>query len=266
MRASEPSPAENPKEISSNDPPELPATTGSAAAASISIATPAVAEGTAPAAVDKPRSSFTSWKQHQGFETNAPWCRLLTESPQNPTISVHTTNFLVGSSKHANLLIRDHSISAILCSIRLTQIFQQLPYERIISTSATDVQTNIGKLINAERRKGDASAVTGASILASLSSPRVDLSHLKPTSPTSGKNYRGSDLPSSPIVNEDELDGQEVNSATNLESEAVADVGAASKILPLDGSVESGLQESSTSCSWNILSDLSCHDLGLIIT
>ncbi|KAL0441932.1 UNVERIFIED_CONTAM: Spastin [Sesamum radiatum] len=291
-KASEPSPAENPKEISSNDPPELPATTGSAAAASISIATPVVAEGTAPAAVDKPRSSFTSWKQHQGFETNAPWCRLLTESPQNPTISVHTTNFLVGSSKHANLLIRDHSISAILCSIRLTQrdgksvavlesrgskgcvqvngktikkntsydlnsgdevvfgflgshayIFQQLPYERIISTSATDVQTNIGKLINAERRKGDASAVTGASILASLSSPRVDLSHLKPTSPTSGKNYRGSDLPSSPIVNEDELDGQEVNSATNLESEAVADVGAASKILPLDGSVESGLQE-----------------------
>ncbi|KAL0355118.1 UNVERIFIED_CONTAM: Spastin [Sesamum radiatum] len=303
-KASEPSPAENPKEISSNDPPELPATTGSAAAASISIATPAVAEGTAPAVVDKPRSSFTSWKQHQGFETNAPWCRLVTESPQNPTISVHTTNFLVGSSKHANLLIRDHSISAILCSIRLTQrdgksvavlesrgskgcvqvngktikkntsydlnsgdevvfgflgshayIFQQLPYERIISTSATDVQTNIGKLINAERRKGDASAVTGASILASLSSPRVDLSHLKPTSPTSGKNYRGSDLPSSPIVNEDELDGQEVNSATNLESEAVADVGAASKILPLDGSVESVLQESSTSCSWNVERD-----------
>ncbi|KAK4436871.1 Spastin [Sesamum alatum] len=291
-KASEPSPAENPKEISSNDPPELPDTAASAAAASISIATPAVAEGTAPAVVDKPRSSFTSWKQHQGFETNAPWCRLLTESPQNPTISVHTTNFLVGSSKHANLLIRDHSISAILCSIRLTQrdgksvavlesrgskgcvqvngktikkntsydlnsgdevvfgflgshayIFQQLPYERIISTSVPDVQTNIGKLINAERRKGDASAVTGASILASLSSPRVDLSHLKPTSPTSGKNYRGSDLPSSPIVNEDELDGQEVNSATNLESEAVADVGAASKILPPDGSVESGLQE-----------------------
>lgn len=42
---------------------------------------------------------------------------------QNPTVSVYTTNFLVGSSKQANLLIRDQTISAILCSIRLSQVF-----------------------------------------------------------------------------------------------------------------------------------------------
>ncbi|KZV29216.1 hypothetical protein F511_22381 [Dorcoceras hygrometricum] len=202
----------------------------------------------------------------------------------NPTVSVYTTNFLVGSSKQANLLIRDQTISAILCSIRLTQrddkpvavlesrgskacvqvngktikknstcdlnsgdevvfgflgthayIFQQLPYEHIIKSPPPDVQANIGKMIHVEKRAGDASAVAGASILASLSNPRQDLSPLKHTSQASGKNNRVSDLPSSPTVNEDELDGQEVNSATNLGCEAAIDAGAANKF---DGSDE----------------------------
>ncbi|KAL1553960.1 hypothetical protein AAHA92_14573 [Salvia divinorum] len=292
-KASESSPAENPKEISSADPPELPATaadTAPDAAASVSVATPVVPEGAAATALEKPRSSFTSWKQHQGYETTSPWCKLLTESPQNPTVSVYTTNFLVGSSKQSNLLIRDQTISAFLCSIRLDQrddkpvavlesrgskgcvlvngktikkntscdlssgdevvfgflgshayIFQQLPYDSVIKTPPPDVQTNIGKFIPIERR-GDASAVAGASILASLSMC-PDISHLKPTSQASGKNLRGNDLPpSSPILNEDDLDGQEVNSATDLGSEVAADVGAASKNLPLDGNVESGLE------------------------
>ncbi|KAL3617557.1 hypothetical protein CASFOL_037878 [Castilleja foliolosa] len=288
-KASEPSPVENPKELSSTDPPELPAPAAPYTPAATASTPPAVAEAAAAAGVDKSRSSFTSWKQHQGFETTSPWCRLLTESPQNPTVSVYTTNFLVGSSKHANLLIREQTVSAILCSIRLSQrddktvavlesrggkgcvqvngktikkniscdlnsgdevvfgflgshayIFQQLPYDSIIKTPPPDVQTNAGKLVHVERRAGDASAVAGASILASLSNLRQDLSRLKPTSQTSGKNYRGSDLPSSPLLNEDD---QEVNSATNLGGEAAADVGgAASKILPLDGNIEAGLE------------------------
>ncbi|XP_075489367.1 uncharacterized protein LOC142528219 [Primulina tabacum] len=110
---------ENPKKISSNDPPELPAAT--AAAASISDAIPVIAEGATAAVDDKPRNSFTSWKQLQGFETNTPWCRLLSESPLKPTISVRATNFSVGSSKKADLLIRDQTNSAISCSLRLTQ-------------------------------------------------------------------------------------------------------------------------------------------------
>ncbi|XP_042002426.1 uncharacterized protein LOC121751692 [Salvia splendens] len=297
-KASESSPAENPKEISSADPPELPATTAADAAdtapdaaASVSVATPVVPEVAAATALEKPRSSLLSRKQHQSYETTSPWCKLLTESPQNPTVSVYTTNFLVGSSKQANLLIRDQTISAILCSIRLDQrddkpvavlesrgskgcvlvngktikkntscdlssgdevvfgflgshayIFQQLPYDSVIKTPPPDVQTNIGKFIPVERR-GDASAVAGASILASLSMC-PDLSRVKPTSQASGKNLRGSDLPpSSPILNEDDLDGQEVNSATNLGSEVAAEDGAVSKNLPLDGNVESGLEE-----------------------
>ncbi|CAA0816548.1 AAA-type ATPase family protein, partial [Striga hermonthica] len=289
-KALEPQTAENPKELCSVDPPELPA---AAATPSASLATPAAAEGGAAANVDKPKTSLASWKQHQGFETTSPWCRLLAESTQNPTVSVYTTNFLVGASKHANLLIRDQTVSAILCSIRLSQrddkpvavleirgskgcvqvngrtikkntscnlnsgdevvfgflgshayIFQQLPYDSIIKTPPPDIQTNAGKLVQVERRAGDASAVAGASILASLSNLRQDLSRLKPTSLTSGKNYRGSDLPSSPLINEDDLDGQEVNSATNLGAEAAGDVGGAtSKILPLDGNVEAGLED-----------------------
>ncbi|KAL6518001.1 hypothetical protein OROMI_033702 [Orobanche minor] len=302
-KGSESSPAGNhPNRLSKTNPPELPAAasvdtdtaaTTPSAPVSISVATPAVAEGAVAAVVDKSRSSFASWKQHQGFETTSPWCRLLTESTQNPTVSVYTTNFLVGSSKHANLLIRDQTVSEILCSIRLAQrddkfiavlesrgskgcvqvngktikkntscdlnsgdevvfgflgshayIFQQLPYDRIIKTPPADIQTNIGKLVHVERRAGDASAVAGASILASLSNLRQDLSRLKPASQTSGKNYRGSDPPSSPLINEDDLEGQEVNSATDFGSEAAVDVaGAASKILPLDGNIGAALEE-----------------------
>ncbi|XP_073272500.1 uncharacterized protein [Primulina huaijiensis] len=280
-------PAGNPREISSTDPAERQAAT--VPAMSVSVSTHVVAEGAVAAVADKPRSSFTSWKQHLGFETTTPWCRLLTQSSLNPTVSMYTTNFLVGSSKQANLLIRDQTISAILCSIRLTQrddkpvavlesrgskacvlvngktikknsscdlnsgdevvfgflgthayIFQRLPYEHIIKRPSPDVQANVGKLIHVERRAGDASAVAGASILASLSNPRQDLSRLKPASQASGKNYRVSEPPSSPTVNEDELDGQEVNSATNLGSEAAVDVVAANKF---DDSIEPGLED-----------------------
>lgn len=123
------------------------------------------------------------------------------------------------------------------------------------------VKTSTGKAICYERRKRNASAVTGASFLASLSSPWADLSRLKPTSRTSGKNYQGSDLRSSPVVNEDELDSQEVNSATHLESETAVETGAARKIFPLDGSIESGLQASTKNCSWKFFLDSLCHDL-----
>lgn len=106
-------------------------------------------------------------------------------------------------------------------------------------------------MIQVERRAGDSSAVQGASILASLSNPR----HKPPASQASGKNVRGSDLPSSPPLNEDDLDGQEVNSATNLGSEAAADAGTASKSLPLDVNMDTGLEAS------NITAGIESHYL-----
>ncbi|CAK9170296.1 unnamed protein product [Ilex paraguariensis] len=295
-------PAENSKELCSQlqaDPTESavgdPLAGGSGggeavkgdAAPAVSVVTP-IAEGTTPTIVDKPRSTFSSWKQNQGHETTTPWCKLLTQYPQNSTVSVYPTNFLVGSGKHANLLIKDQTISGVLCALRLLQregssiavleskgskgsvqvngkivkrstscvlnsgdevvfsllgnhayIFQQQPNDRIFKTPLTDVQTSVDKLLNGERRAGDASAVAGASILASLSSPRQDLSRLKPTSLDSGQTLQGAELPHPPIVQDDELDGLEVNSGTNIECDSAADGGATSKILPLDGNPDS---------------------------
>ncbi|KAM3381305.1 putative protein isoform X1 [Capsicum galapagoense] len=285
-------PTENPKELSSTEPPEFgvgavtPQAGGAAAAASdkgddapaVSVATP-VAEGATPAIVDKPRSSVTLRKLNQGSETTSPWCRLISEFPQNPTIHVSATTFMIGSSKNAHLPIKQQTVSATLCLIRLTQhegnwvavlesrgkgsvqvngktvrknsscilksgdelvfgvtgthayIFEQLPHELGVKSPPSDVRTSAGKLVRVERRAGDASAVAGASILASLSSLRQDPSRLKPTSQVSGNE------PSSPVIHEDEFDGLEVDSAANVGSSSAADVGLTSKILPLDGNL-----------------------------
>uniref|UniRef100_A0A3Q7GDR1 AAA+ ATPase domain-containing protein n=1 Tax=Solanum lycopersicum TaxID=4081 RepID=A0A3Q7GDR1_SOLLC len=128
-----PPPTENPKELSSTDPPEfaavtapdgettaVPAAKGEDAPSVSVVATP-IAEGATPAIVDKPRSSVTLRKLNQGSETTSPWCRLISEFPQNPTIHVSATNFLIGSSKNAHLPIKQQTVSATLCSIRLTQ-------------------------------------------------------------------------------------------------------------------------------------------------
>ncbi|XP_009589950.1 uncharacterized protein [Nicotiana tomentosiformis] len=293
-KSSLPPPTENPKELASTDPPEFDAVTPQATsgdgettakiddAPAVSVVAPTTA-GATPAIVDKPRSSMSLRKQNQGSETTSPWCWLMSEYPQNPTIHVSATNFLVGSSKNAHLHIKHQTVSATLCSLRLTQhegnwvavlesrgkgsvqvngktikkntscilnsgdglafglvgnhayIFQQLPYELGVKSPPSDVRTSAGKLLRVEKRAGDASAVAGASILASLSSLRQDPSRLKPTSQVSGN-----ELPSSPVIHEDELDGLEVDSAANVSSSSAADVGLTSKILPLDGDLNSG--------------------------
>lgn len=37
-------------------------------------------------------------------------------------MSIYTTNFVVGSNKQSNLLIKDQTISGILCNIKLTKV------------------------------------------------------------------------------------------------------------------------------------------------
>ncbi|KAL3512583.1 hypothetical protein ACH5RR_025300 [Cinchona calisaya] len=304
-KASEKSTEENSKEFCSTDPPGLtgggppaaacggavavshpiladPSATAPAAA---SLVTP-VAEGTTPAIVDKPRSSFSSWKQQNSYEMTTPWCRLLSQYPQNASVSVSITNFSIGSSKHANLLIRDQNVR---CSIKLAQregssiallesrgakgsvqvngkpikkspacvlssgdevvfgegknayIFQQLTYDLITKTPSPDLETDVGKLLHVERRDGDASIVASASILASLSSLRQNLSRLNPTSEASRKTYPGNELSSSPNANEDELDGLEVNSAANARGDNTTDIGA-NKILAVDGNLDTSIE------------------------
>ncbi|XP_028062275.1 uncharacterized protein LOC114265656 isoform X1 [Camellia sinensis] len=319
-------PAENSKEMCSPaavDPPECgpvdPPTAGVGeavslgkgdAAQAVAVATP-IADGvlilvcfrgSSPVVVDKPRSSFSSWstyqKQNPSFESSTPWCRLLSQYGQNSNVPICASNFTIGASRNTNLVLKDQTISAVLCAIKHTQregtsvalleskgskgtvqvngktikkgtscvlnsgdevvfgllgnhayIFLQLLNEVVLKTPSTvggtEVQSTVGKLLHVERRAGDPSAVAGASILASLSSLRQDLSRLKPTSQASGKTHQGAELPPLPVVHDSmdvDLDGLEVNSATNTGSDKAADIGATSKILALDGNLDSSIE------------------------
>lgn len=99
------------------------------------------------------------------------------------------------------------------------------------------------KLIQAEKRDGDLSAA-GATLLATLSSMRQDISRIRSTAQNISKTYQTAELPPSPIVHEDELDALEVNSSTNADSDSAVDIGATTKILSsdynMDGCIETG--------------------------
>ncbi|KAI8018552.1 ATPase family AAA domain-containing protein 1-A [Camellia lanceoleosa] len=307
-------PAENSKEMCSPaaaDPPECgpvdPPTAGVGeavslgkgdAAQAVAVATP-IADGvlilvcfrgSSPVVVDKPRSSFSSWstyqKQNPSFESSTPWCRLLSQYGQNSNVPICTSNFTIGANRTTNLVLKDQTISAVLCAIKHTQregtsvalleskgskgtvqvngktikkgtscvlnsgdevvfgllgnhayIFLQLLNEVVLKTPSTvggtEVQSTVGKLLHVERRAGDPSA------------PAQDLSRLKPTSQASGKTHQGAELPPLPVVHDSmdvDLDGLEVNSATNTGSDKAADIGATSKILALDGNLDSSIE------------------------
>ncbi|XP_057438999.1 uncharacterized protein LOC130730870 isoform X2 [Lotus japonicus] len=295
-----PPPPDNSKEFSTPDPPADPGECGpsdaqiaSAAAAVASDvkaeATPPIADGSSPTVVaDKPRASFSSWslyqKQNPNAESSAPWCRLLSQSAQNPNVAVCTPNFTIGSSRNCNFPLKDHTMSGNLCKIKHTQregsavavlestgskgsvlvngtlvkkntscmlnsgdevvfgsmgnhsyIFQQVNSE--VAVKGADVQSGVGKFLQLERRAGDPSAVAGASILASLSSLKQDLTRWKSPSQTSSKPHQGTDVSSPSVLHdytETELDGLEGNSAPNVGTDKAADVGASDKNSPMD--------------------------------
>ncbi|PON72168.1 Spastin [Trema orientale] len=95
-----------------------------------------------------------------------------------------------------------------------------------------ETQSGVGKLLHLERRTGDPSAVAGASILASLSSLRQDLSRWKSPGHSTGKLHPGTEVPTHSVVQdgtEVELDGLEGNSTPNLGSDKAEDIGAMDK-------------------------------------
>lgn len=96
-----------------------------------------------------------------------------------------------------------------------------------------------------ERRSGDPSAVAGASILASLSSLRQDISRFKSPGQNTGKLHQGTEVPAQSVVHdgtEVEVDGLEINSTPNAGSDKAADVGAVGKNLPHDRNQDSGTE------------------------
>ncbi|PWA67652.1 P-loop containing nucleoside triphosphate hydrolases superfamily protein [Artemisia annua] len=245
---------------------------GSDAAVATPVPTVPVSQASVPVLADKPRISFTSWKPpNQSCETATPWCRLLAQSSLNQTMTVYATSFVVGSSKNANLLIKD--ISTNLCIIKLNEregssvavleskggkgsvhvngktikkattcvlksgdevvfgshgnhayIFQQLPDDGLLKTHKSSRGRDLKALLT-ERRTGDPSAVAGASILASLSSIRQDLSSRFP------KFYLGPEIRHQ--NHDNDVDGLKVNSATNTGNDGAAEIEATSKSTPI---------------------------------
>ncbi|KAJ6888879.1 hypothetical protein NC652_029851 [Populus alba x Populus x berolinensis] len=122
-------------------------------------------------------------------------------------------------------------------------IFHQLLTE--VAVKSAEVHSSLGKLLQLERRSGDPSAVAGASILASLSSLRPDLSRWKSPGQTASKIHHGTEVPAQSVVHGDaevELDGMEGNSNPNLGSDKAAEVGAINQNLPHDCSQDSGTE------------------------
>uniref|UniRef100_A0A2C9UJ69 AAA+ ATPase domain-containing protein n=1 Tax=Manihot esculenta TaxID=3983 RepID=A0A2C9UJ69_MANES len=262
-------------------------------APAVALVTP-IAEGSTPLVVDKPRSSFSSWslyqKQNAAFEASTPWCKLLSQSAQNPNVVICTSSFTIGSNKNCNFPLKDQS--GILCKIKHTQregsavavlestgskgsvqvngevvkkntsrtlhsgdevvfglmgnhayIFQQVITD--VAVKGAEVQSSLGKLLQLERRSGDPSAVAGASILASLSSLRQDISRFKSPGQNTGKLHQGTEVPAQSVVHdgtEVEVDGLEINSTPNAGSDKAADVGAVGKNLPHDRNQDSGTE------------------------
>ncbi|KAH1246081.1 ATPase family AAA domain-containing protein 1-A [Glycine max] len=286
--------AENSKELSTLEPPADPGEcavqdaqiAGAASSDGKAEATPPIADGSTPTVVaDKPRGSFSSWrvhpKQNPNFEPSVPWCRLLSQSAQNPNVLISTPSFTIGSSRSCNFSLKDQTISANLCKIKHTQregnvvavlesmgskgsvvvngtlvkrsascvlnsgdevVFGLLGNHSYqinpeVTVKAAEIQGGAGKFFQFERRAGDPSAVAGASILASLSSLRPELTRWKSPSQTAHKPQQGTDVSSHSVFpdgTETELDGLEGNSAPNVATDKAFDVGASDKNSPMD--------------------------------
>ncbi|KAF5732210.1 hypothetical protein HS088_TW18G00901 [Tripterygium wilfordii] len=113
-------------------------------------------------------------------------------------------------------------------------IFQQLVTEGTVKSP--EVHSSVGKSLQLERRSGDSSAVAGASILASLSSLRQDLSCWKSPAQTTGKVSKGTEVPADTSVQNAtnaEVDGLEDHLAPNARGDGAVDIGVAvSKNFP----------------------------------
>ncbi|KAJ4974381.1 hypothetical protein NE237_007555 [Protea cynaroides] len=130
-------------------------------------------------------------------------------------------------------------------------IFQQLTPEAAVKVSSvvgvTEAQSNVGKGIHLERRSGDPSAVAGASILASLSNFRQDLSLLAPPTKSTSESQQGTEIPVCSLARdgpEMDLDVPERNGNSDPSAgrDKTVEVGTTSQSLHVDNNQESGVE------------------------
>ncbi|MCL7046088.1 hypothetical protein MKW94_030848, partial [Papaver nudicaule] len=143
--------------------------------------------------------------------------------------------------KNSNVVITSGDEVIFGSSGKHAYIFQQLRTDTAAkvpsSVGLAEAQTNTGKRLHLDRRSGDQSAVAGASILASLSSLRQDLSLLTPPAQNAGEVQQGTSIASCPLARDGsdmDVDGQETKE--NIEPMAGvdtdADIGASGTGLP----------------------------------
>ncbi|XP_039685765.1 uncharacterized protein [Medicago truncatula] len=205
----------------------------------------------------------------------AAWGKLISQSSQNPHLSISDPIFTVGQGRQSNLVLKDPTIGNVLCKLshieqqqggssvalleitggkgvvqvngktfrRTTKmilnggdevifgasgkhayIFQLLKSNNV-STAGTPPSVSILEAQSAalngmqvEARSGDPSAVTGASILASLSNIRKDLSLISPPAKTCKK--QSADISSLPSGHGDNVPDNEMKDTTNNDESA----------------------------------------------
>ncbi|KAM3312629.1 hypothetical protein ACQJBY_032468 [Aegilops geniculata] len=137
----------------------------------------------AAAAESSRRRKETPPQQHA-----APWAKLLSQCSQSPHLPISVPQFSVGQSKRCNLLLKDQSVSKILCKLRHVEIFQH-PLNDKVAKAVTSSAVGLleppvagVKHIHMENRTEVTSTVAGTEMLASVSSQSKDLPAVPPAS------------------------------------------------------------------------------------
>ncbi|GAB2240909.1 hypothetical protein Droror1_Dr00021427 [Drosera rotundifolia] len=154
----------------------------------------------------------------------------------------------IGVKKNSSRLL--HSGDEVLFSPTgsYSYIFQQLVMDVTVkaplSVGNAEIPT-LGKYATVEKRSGDPSAVAGASILASLSSLKQDISRWRSSSLSTPKSHPDNELSTHAVIQDGsdaDLDGMEGNSTTNMESDNAIEIGMESRDLAIepDNALEAG--------------------------
>ncbi|XP_018470189.1 uncharacterized protein LOC108841902 [Raphanus sativus] len=201
------------------------------------------------------------------------WCELLSQSAQFPNLSIYTQSFTIGFGATCDFILRDWIANEMMCKISkhnglavlevignsgpvlLNGSFVEMNFECLLQSgdelgfgsqeSCSFIFRNMYDIAVKGGGHQMPSAVTGASILASLQSFRKDLSPLNSSSQASSKSHEA------PMVQDGVVDGMEVNSSVNNQSESISSQSQDSKMAILDekGELVKTSQQASTSGS-----------------
>ncbi|XP_042499838.1 uncharacterized protein LOC122078027 [Macadamia integrifolia] len=128
-------------------------------------------------------------------------------------------------------------------------VFLQLTPEAAVKVPSVvgvaEAPSNVGKGVHLERKSGDPSAVAGASILASLSNLRQDLSLLSPPAKIASESQQGTEIPVCSLAQdgpEMDLHGPERKGNSDPSADKTIEVGTTSQSLHVDNNQESGVE------------------------